>query len=461
MPRPVSAPRLPCNRSPIAPAVRWVAALVLAAGLSGCAGNQPKLDAARKHLAVDRNQDAIEALNGVHGAEASYLRSIAMTRAGLDAAAREQIETAVSGDTSNPRYKAVELRMRVLNREGDVDATARELVELCEPKMSDAGVALMAATGYGAQRKAANALTAFDTATSLADQIPEYLPEMLNMAMSMQDLKKAESLLEKMSRIDPEEDFVKRQRVLVLSAMGKSDESLKLASEMYERGEHGVEYAMLYAQALQAAPPGEEQQRRFEELTSRHATHVPLCILYGNYLARSGQLPRAVTLLTSLLPKLPPADRPALLPVLIGLPLEFGDAKLAEAQLLQHRTALNQPQLALYYEGRIRFLQKNYKEAARLLGIAAKSLREMREQQPQLLNETLTWLGRATFEANVDARLNRAIESAGRAGDLPADAPPPAPAAAKPPASGGGDDKAPAPSPPAATVTPTSSPGAR
>lgn len=456
MSRTVSASRPNSNRGPVGGALRGMVALVLAVGLAGCTGNQPKLDAARKHLAVDRNQEAIETLNGVHGAEANYLRCIAMTRAGLDAAAREQIEMAIAADSTRPRFKAVQLRMSVLNREGDVTATAKELVELCAPKMSDGAVALMAATGYGAQRQAASALTAFDTAVSLVDQIPEYLPEMLNMAMSMQDLKKAETLLEKMSQIDPEEDFVKRQRVLVLSAMGRSDEALKLASEMYERGEHGIEYAMLYAQALQAAPPSEDQQRRFEELVTRHATHVPLGILYGNYLARSGQLPRAVTLLTSLLPKLPPADRPALLPVLIGLPIEFGDAKLAEAQLLQHRTALNQPPLALYYEGRIRFLQKNYKEAARLLGVAVKALRDARDKQPQLLDETLTWLGRATFEANVEARLDRAIESAGKAGEVPSDTPAPSPTPTDRPASSGPDGKAPTEAPSSPTVSPAS-----
>lgn len=437
-------------------------ALALIVTLAGCAGNKPKLEAAKKDLAVDRNQNAIEALNGVSGAEANYLRSIAMSRETLDEAAREQIGLAVTADPSHPRYKAVQLRMSVLNKEGDFEATAKELVEHCAPKLSDAGVALMAATGYGALRKPAEALKAFQTAVSLSDQIPEYWPEMLNMAMSMQDLKIAEEILGKMTSRDPTEGFVQKQRVLVLAALGKSDEAIKLASSLYEQGEYSVENAMLLAQALQGAPPGEQVEQQFADLVARHPTHVPLCILYGNYLARSGKLPLAIKTLTAVAQKLPPSERAAMLPVLIGLPLEFGDAKLAESLLLQHRAALNQPELALFYEGRIRVLQKNYKEAVRLFGIAVKRLRDSKQAQQQLLQELMLWLSKATFEANVESRLDQAIQSAEELGNTtektpsktPASETPTAPSDANPAPASDGKSPSPGSTPP---VKPTSS----
>lgn len=259
------------------------------------------------------------------------------------------------------------------------------------------------------------------------------------MAMSMQDLKIAEALLDRMTALDPKESFVQQQRILVLATLGKSEESLRLAAQFYEQTEHSVESAMLFAQALQVAPPSETTELQFRELVARHPTHAPLCILYGNFLARRGQLPLAMTTLTAVAQKLPPAERASMLPVLIGLPLEVGDAKLAEAQLLQHRAALNQPELALFYEGRIRILQKNYKEAARLLGIVAKQLKDARQPQPQFLDETLLWLSKATFEANVAARLDQAIDAATNAGNPDA----------KPAASPSTDGKAPSTSGPA------------
>jgi tetratricopeptide (TPR) repeat protein len=417
---------------------RWLAVGVMAClGLSasGCRpkANPETLALVRNELALDRNQVAIEKLNGVPGADASYLRAIAMTRQGLESAAAEQIALAMSSDSGNARYPAFELRMKVLNKVPEVEANAKALVEVCRPRMSDAAVALMAATGYGAQRLGNEAMESYRTAVSLADQIPEFWPEMLNMAISMQDLKTAESLLNKMSEVDPDEMFVRRQRVLVLSGLGRHDDALQIAQELYTRNEQSIDLAMLLAQVLQAAPATPERELEFADLVSRHSTHVPLTILYGHTLARRGQLPKAITLLNQLLPKLPVEQRGALLPVLVGLPLEAGDAALAEAQLTLHRVAINQPALTMYYEGRIRFLQKRYVESAKALASVVKSLRQMKSPPQQLLDESLFWMGKATFDANVEARINQAIDAAGSSGKVPeAVAPASAPAETAP-----------------------------
>ena len=252
-------------------------------------------------------------------------------------------------------------------------------------------------------------------------------------AISMQDLKTAESLLNKMSEVDPDEMFVRRQRVLVLSGLGRHDDALQIAQELYTRNEQSIDLAMLLAQVLQAAPATPERELEFADLVSRHSTHVPLTILYGHTLARRGQLPKAITLLNQLLPKLPVEQRGALLPVLVGLPLEAGDAALAEAQLTLHRVAINQPALTMYYEGRIRFLQKRYVESAKALASVVKSLRQMKSPPQQLLEESLFWMGKATFDANVEARINQAIDAAGSSGKVPeAVAPASAPAETAP-----------------------------
>lgn len=390
-------------------------ALLLCAIFAGCGKStfQPKLDEARRFLSRDKNQDAIDVLNGVSLAEASYMRAIALFRLGLEDAAKEQTTEALTTDSSNPLYQAFDLRTKTLDAKADRIQRADELLNLCKTRLSEPAFALFAATGHGAREDAKQAVESFRTAVALAEKIPEFWPEMLNMAISTGCTAEAERLLEKMEQANPGDPYLGKQRVLVLIANRKTDEAVRVAQAEYEREEQSTDSAMLLAQALRASPPTPEIDSALGELVKRHPSHVSLVILYGTHLAQTGRLPGALTLLNESLQKLPKDKRGLLLPILIGLPLEVGDAAAAEGQLTRHRLSLGDAKLSSYYDGRVLFLKKEYAKAAELLAGVAKSLKDSkRPDERKMFQESLFWMQKAMFEMQVERRIQTAIESA-------------------------------------------------
>jgi tetratricopeptide (TPR) repeat protein len=411
-------------------------AFMLCAVLAGCEKNtaQPKIEEARQFLSRDRNQDAIDVLNGVSLAEAAYMRAIALLRLGLEDAAKEQIASALTADSSNPLYQAFDLRTKTLDAKADRNQRAEELLNLCKTRQSEPAFALFAATGHGAKEDAKQAVESFRTAVALAEKIPEFWPEMLSMAISTGCTREAERLLEKMEQANPGDPYLGKQRVLVLIANRKTDEAVRVARAEYERDDQSTDAAMLLAQALRAAAPSAENDAAMEALVQRHPTHVSLVILYGTYLAQTGRLPKALTLLNEAILKLPADKRGLLLPILIGLPLEVGDATAAEGQLTRHRAFLGDAKLSSYYDGRVLLLKKDYGKAAELLAGVAKALKDSkRPDERKMFQESVFWMQKAMFEMQVERRIQSAIDSASNATQPPS----PKPATDKPDGSSG------------------------
>jgi tetratricopeptide (TPR) repeat protein len=434
---------------------------------SGCEKSTaaPKVEDARRLLSRDKNQDAIDVLNGVSLAEASYMRAIALFRLGLEDAAKEQTAAAISSDSSNPLYMAFDLRTKTLDAKADRGQRADELLNLCKDHRSEPAFALFAATGYGAKEDAKQAVESFRTAVALAEKIPEFWPEMLNMAISTGCTNEAERLLEKMEQSNPGDPYLSKQRVLVLIANRKSDEATRVAREEYERSERSADAAMLLAQALRSGPPSAETDSALADLVKQHPTHVSLVILHGTFLAQTGRLPAALTLLNEAIVKLPKDKQHLLLPILIGLPLEVGDSSAAEQQLTRHRASLGDAKLASYYDGRIFFLKKEYSKAAELLATVAKSLKDSkRPDERKMFQESLFWMQKAMFEMQVERRIQSAIDAATGSPNTPTEktdgaTKPEAPSGAEHPAKGNPTTSStPAPSAPLVETSTTEPP---
>ncbi len=290
---------------------------------------------------------------------------------------------------------------------------ADELLNICKDHRSEPAFALFAATGHGAKENAKQAIESFRTAVALAEKIPEFWPEMLNMAISTGCTEEAERLLEKMERANPGDPYLGKQRVLVLIANRKTDEATRVAREEYERSERSSDAAMLLAQALRSGPASAETDSALADLVKQHPTHASLVILHATYLAQTGRLPIALALLNEAVGKLPKDKQGLLIPILIGLPLEVGDASAAQGQLTRHRAFLGDAKLASYYDGRIFFLKKEYSKAAEVLANVAKSLKDSkRPDERKMFQESLFWMQKAMFEMQVERRIQSAIDAA-------------------------------------------------
>ena len=295
-----------------------VLGLALLFGLScpGCSGESKSVREARRYLSLEQNQPAIDVLGGDKSGEACYLRAIGLFRLQLKDAGLEQAQAAVDAKPDEPKYQAYLMRMKLLLNPEASEKQAAELIKFTEAHPSKAAFALFSTGAYVLRQDLNRARTGFQTAVSLADQIPEFWPELLNLAMDVGDFKTAESIIQKIDKVSPNEPFIQKQRVLLLAATGDADQATSLAKSLYEEGEQSGDLAMLYAQALINGTPGPELDEKLTELVNRHPSQAGLLILYATYLGKSNRLNVALDQLNKVMDTQPLELKKALAPVL-------------------------------------------------------------------------------------------------------------------------------------------------
>ena len=434
-------------------------ALLLGWSCIGCGGESKSIQQARKMLSIEQNQQAIDLLAGDKSAGASYLRAIGLFRLQLKDAGLEQAQAAVDSKPDEPLYQAYLLRMRLLLGQEEREKKAVELLKITEQHPAEAAFALFSTGAYVLKEDLTRARTAFQTATSLADQIPEFWPELLNLAMDVGDFKTAEAIVQKISKQAPNELFVQKQRVLLLAATGDSEQSVELAKKLYDEGEQSGDLALLYAQALISGTPSPELDEKLTDLVNRHPSQAGLLMLYATYLGKSGRLTVALDQLNKLIETQPSELKKSLAPVTIGLALESRDLEASRNQFARGRKYLEDPSIVTYYEARIKFLEQKFEESGRLMAKVIEAKKGDQQQNRQILGEAYKWLEQAKFEQRVQERLDRATEEiqqeaakadktapAGKKGSEDSDSPPSKPAA---PAEAAEDKAKPSPSSPA------------
>lgn len=388
--------------------------LVFTPLLAGCGGDKSALAVkeARVLLPLGKPQEALDKLSEATSAEGLYLKAVALYNLQLNDAGREQVQKAVNADPNNPKYRAFQLRNQILTDKGKGTA-ADDLLKIYADNKSSSAICLFAATAFGAKGNDRGAVEAFQTAVALSDEAPEFLPEMLIYALRIQLGQEAKTLLTKLEKLGPGDALLARQRIAVLILVNEHAAAIEAAAKLYDSENQSQDTAMLYARALTAAPATPERDKAVEAILKKFPHHDELLAMFTVYLAKSNRMYHAMNFINDAIIKQPKGkDTRALVNVAVDLPLEAGDADLAEKQLELHKSALVPPSLFGFYQARVYYLKQDYEKAVAEFVQVLEAGRENDPIKRAIALRAELWLRQVQFDQRVMERLRKATEDA-------------------------------------------------
>lgn len=406
-------------------------AAVIVAFVAGCQNAEhfkSKVEAARQHLRLSDDQQALEVLSVTSDSgappEFHYLKAITLDRLGRTEAATAEIRRATTIEPNNPKYKGFELKLRLFARDR---ASLDQLIELNDQFASVGPVALYATYAFQAKAvmlDAENKPKAADfhsqrkqqtlgTALTLAQDMPEFHRELIVFAMQNQKLPEALALIDGLLDIAPKNVPARNQKIQVLLQLKEPDAAAKIAKQLYEESGKRTSGAEAYAVVLSATSQSTEHDEEFHKLRNEFPYNAAVMTRYATYLTRGGHMLKAFELIDQAIKEQPEkAARQQLAFVSVSLPLEIDAPEYAEERLRLCRAEISDPLLLEYFEARILYLKRQYHEAVqKMLNIVAAE-RKNPGSSTTLATEALTWVRRILADRLVGDQIKNVIDSA-------------------------------------------------
>lgn len=399
--------------------------LTIMLAVSGC-GNSvdaEKIAAARLNLQLAEPQKTIDGLAELEpSAEYHYLKAIALDRLNRPGPAMAEIDFALETEPDVPKYKG--LKLKFLLFQTNVEAIG-QMIQLHEDNTSNPSVSLFSIYAYqaktlrlaklrkvraaAAHRRRAN--DALVVCVRLIAEIPEFHTDVLNFAIQNGLKKDAELLADQLLELDPDNPNLARYKLEILVLAEKFDKAAEMARSIYHKNDRSELAAVLYSQILSQAKANKDYDREMRDLVQDHPRSVDTVTNYAIYLARSDRMAEAIKVTEYAIRqhKLI-APRSQLISTAISLPLEAGDAVLAQHELERYRQQLSDTYLIRLFEGRIHYLNKNYGEALdKLQSIVMADRREVGSAR-LLASEALKWIRTILNDEAVITQMKRAAD---------------------------------------------------
>ena len=403
---------------------------VLALTMTGCGSNETlvqKVADARKHLQLSENEEALGVLNAEDDsdvpAEHHYLKSITLYRLGRTEAAGSAIARSIEAAPDNAKYKGMELLLRLMAREKEA---MDQLLQLNEKYAAVGAVAFFATYGFHAKAnllekaekpKAAEYHTTrsrqtLDTAMTLRDEIAEFHPDLFRLAMMQKRYEPAREILDGLLKLDPESPSLMMEKVKVLSLLKEGDEAAVIAKNLYEADGKQEDLAEFFAAVLSQTSGQKEHDVQFKELLRKFARNPQVNSKYAVYLARTARLAIAERHLEEAIAKQPSSEgKEALAFVAVTLPLEGKSADMAEERLRQYRPLLRDPLLVEYFEARILFLRKQYRESITRMLKIVEIARKQGPGSRVMATEALVWIRKILADKLIAQQMQKVMEA--------------------------------------------------
>lgn len=414
---------------------RLALAFLCLAGIAGCGARQEPIEVekAAAFLRVGRAQEALENLSGIDTPRACWLKSIALERLNQLDDARAQIARALEQQPKNPEFQGMQLRLQLYQAKMEaVDG----ILKLRDENRTSAALALFAFYAHAARSvhaqvlmkdeearaEGSKAIDALTSAIALGSDIPEFQRELLSLAVKSNLGQGVDLLSEKLYRYAPDDVSIVNDRLSVLALTGRPDEAVSVAQQLYELKKHDDASAVTFAGVLELSTPSVDHDRMFETLVRETPGQPTLALKYAVYLTRSRRLKEAVATMEETLAKQKdPGMRQAILDALMGLTLEAGDPDVAENRLNRYRGEIADPLLIAYFEGRIRFLRKDYIGALARLSEVVNAQKDAVGTQRPLAAEALAWTQVILADKNAVKVLEHAVRDMRVRAGLPVD----------------------------------------
>ena len=380
--------------------------------LSGCGPSAPlpPLQQARDLLQRSDATAALDTLAGLNGSsDIHYLRGVALLQLDKLDAARGEFDTAFE-ESDEPRIRACRLRLQLFARNL---SAAEKLIALELDHPSDALVRLSCVYAYEAlavrlaaesRHEAAaahrtRAARALATALTLASEIREFHPELLDFAVEYDQAAAALRLVRLIRKRNPNNAVMERREVRLLIALGEQEESIRRGRRLHLRSPDDPLSAELYASAMATASTSRSHDSTFRKLRKRFPGQIALIAQHARYLATNHKLTSACQILATALDsqvihRRGSDDRWPLIQAAITLPLQAGSTGLAEQQLNRYRNQITDELLVTYFEGQLLHLQQDYDGAQQKMTEVLKARVDAVGRRDPLVTEAVRWLQR-------------------------------------------------------------------
>lgn len=424
------------------PARRLSAAAVigclLLAGLSGCGakGDPPEIVKARKLLQLNKPKNALESLSKTTTPQGYWLKAICLERMEQLDDARGQIDKALELDPSNSEYRGFLLRLKLYK--ADMKAVD-EILTLREENRASAALALFSFYAHVARSvhlkmtnheadsrvEGGRAMQALNSAITLGAEIPEFQREILSLAIKSQMIDNADLVSGKLLEAAPDDPGINQDRLTILTAMNQYDLALQVAEHLYNLKSRNEEMASQFASVLERSSATPDHDRMFEVLITDHPRQYGLVVKRAVYLTRSRRFQEGLKDLDTALAAQTDADgRRLFIDSIMTIALESGEVEICEERLAKYRKEIKDPLVIAYFEGRIRYLQKDYVGALRRLSQVLEGQKGAVGTDRHLAMEAMQWSRRIMADREAAEALDAAArEIRVRAGLETADEP--------------------------------------
>lgn len=400
--------------------------MLLLIGAAGCGARGPtkQVETARHLLQMNRAKQAVDTLSKDDSAEGHYLKAVALQTLGENAAARDQINEALSIEAYDPKYLGYEA---VLELNAGKQEAAKTLIELYEQHRSSAALAFFVVRAYAAKGDVKETLRSFRLSLTLIDEIPEFmfsalqravtteqkdickelltkleqaapkdaefLRELMNIAVKANQPERAEHLLKQVTALTPDAQDLPELRVKMDLLLGRYEQALVAAHEVAKNAPNQVGSQMLLAEALLRANPSAENEAELAALSAKYPDEPDFLKRYALYLTRVERIRDSVTVLNQRLAQIQnPIVKAQLLNLAIRIPVEAADAALAQQQLELHRASFTNSLVADYFQGRILYIKGDIPGAlATFEKVTASAKAEQSDADQLILAESLAW----------------------------------------------------------------------
>lgn len=419
--------------------------LVLTFSITGCNRHLPtaQVEVARRHLQLNRPKLAIEALAKDDSAEGHYLKAVALQSLGERAAAREQIDESLSISAEDVKYKGYQA---LLDLAANKAGSAQRLIDLYDLHSSSPAIAFFATRAFVAQNNVQGALRSFKLGLTLVDEVPEFmfqalqhavtteqaaeakqllkklenaapqdaelLRELLNVAVKAKLAEPAEHLFQQVQKLTPEAPDLPELHVKMELLLGHPEAALAAAHKGLESAPNHTGLELLLAESLLRCDAKPERERELAALAAKHPENPDFIARHSNYLVKNQRLPEALQLLNRAIAQTKAtAVRAALMNMAIRTPLDANAPGLAEQQLAMHQAKFSNPSVADYFMGRILYLKHDYAGALeRFQKVVTAQGTAPSDAGRALASECLVWQRRILASQAVDERLKAAQE---------------------------------------------------
>lgn len=408
-------------------AFRAAAATLLccAALISGCSEppDSPAVIKARSLLQRNESQAALDALEGDASAEGHYLKSVALERLKLHETASHEIAAALELRPDNAKYQSFQARLELV--QGDRKSGQKMIATYLEHPTS-AMAALCAFYGYELERvrnlasKQAEETTnngkearkALATSARLCAEIPEFQRELLELTLRTGLPEEAESIAAKLLAVDPSDQQLIQKRLTALLLSKKSDQAFEIARENYVAQDRSERGAAMYSAVFTTLGANTTRDSQIEELCKRYPRNTDVQANTAIYYAKSDRLELAETRLSDAISQQnETAARQKLIQIAIDMPLELGNAQVAERTFEAHRAQIDDPLLLQYFEARLLHLQGKQAESLEKLTALIGALKAHGARGTPLSRETLLWMRKLIVGQTDQQKLSGAMKA--------------------------------------------------